>query len=163
MDVAGIGNAASQLMDDMKKSSQQTTGHQQEEAHRLAAEFQGRLQQTRETQLHQQKFVVNKAELFRRAQQASSHGGALAAEIGYTKRTQRSTLIKTMNKLIRGQDEMTTIMDQAMSGKMFTSPEVLAMQANVFHYVQELEYSVKILDTVDKGTKQILNTQLGGG
>ena len=62
--------------------------------------------------------------------------------------------------LVSGQDKMTQIMEMAMSGKQMGPQELLAMQAGVYRFSQELELTSKVVEKATSGIKQTMNTQV---
>jgi hypothetical protein len=51
-------------------------------------------------------------------------------------------------------------MKMALSGRQFTPPELLAMQAGVYRFSQELELTSKVIEKATSGIKQTMNTQV---
>ena len=60
----------------------------------------------------------------------------------------------------QGQDKMAGLMKLAMSGKKFNSTELLALQAGVYRFSQELEITSKVVEKATSGIKQTMNTQV---
>ena len=55
---------------------------------------------------------------------------------------------------------MTKIMHMALSGRQFSPTELLAMQAGVYRFSQELHLTGKVVEKATGGIKQTLNTQV---
>jgi hypothetical protein len=51
-------------------------------------------------------------------------------------------------------------MNMALSGKQFSPTELLAMQAGVYRFSQELDLTSKVVQQFASGVKQTLNTQV---
>lgn len=67
---------------------------------------------------------------------------------------------RILQDVMQGQNKLSEIVNLALSGRNFTTPEMLALQAGVYRFSQELELTSKI---VEKGTatiKQTMNTQV---
>ena len=61
---------------------------------------------------------------------------------------------------MQGQNKLEEIINLSLSGRNFSSSELLALQAGVYRFTQELELTSKV---VEKGTatiKQTMNTQV---
>lgn len=65
-----------------------------------------------------------------------------------------------LQEMITGQDKMNGIMKMALSGRQFSPPELLAMQAGVYRFSQELELTSKVVEKATSGIKQTMNTQV---
>jgi hypothetical protein len=69
-------------------------------------------------------------------------------------------LQRIMEDVMQGQNKLEEIINLSLSGKNFSSSELLALQAGVYRFTQELELTSKV---VEKGTgtiKQVMNTQV---
>ncbi len=68
---------------------------------------------------------------------------------------------KTMDLLSdvnRGALQMDSLMDLTTSGRKFTPPELLAMQAGMHQIALSIDLTGKIVEQINTGTKQLLNT-----
>jgi hypothetical protein len=68
---------------------------------------------------------------------------------------------KTMDLLTdvnRGALQMDSLMELTTSGRKFTPPELLAMQAGMHQIALSIDLTGKIVETINSGTKQLLNT-----
>jgi hypothetical protein len=68
---------------------------------------------------------------------------------------------KTMDLLTdvnRGALQMDSLMELTTSGRKFTPPELLAMQAGMHQIALSIDLTGKIVETLNSGTKQLLNT-----
>ena len=59
-----------------------------------------------------------------------------------------------------GERALDRVIAQAASGKDFSTPELIAIQARVYRYSQELELVSKLVDKACAGVKQTLQTQV---
>lgn len=80
--------------------------------------------------------------------------------VGEAAQAQRSKMAQMLEELVGGQDKMTGIMKMALSGRQFSPPELLAMQAGVYRFSQELELTSKVVEKATSGIKQTMNTQV---
>ncbi|MBI4822384.1 MAG: ATP-dependent helicase HrpB [Deltaproteobacteria bacterium] len=69
-------------------------------------------------------------------------------------------LHKMMGEVMGGQNKLEKIMQLAMSGRNFSSSELLALQAGVYRFTQELELTSKVIEKGTSAVKQTLNTQV---
>jgi hypothetical protein len=75
-------------------------------------------------------------------------------------KTRDTQLTKVLNSVITGQDKMSKIIKLATSGQSFTPTELLAVQAGVYKFSQELELTSKVVEKATDGVKQTLQTQV---
>jgi hypothetical protein len=69
-------------------------------------------------------------------------------------------LQRIMEDVMQGQNKLEEIINLSLSGRNFSTSELLALQAGVYRFTQELELTSKV---VEKGTatiKQTMNTQV---
>jgi hypothetical protein len=83
-----------------------------------------------------------------------------STKVGATEKAEQSKLSAMIDNLINGQDKMTRIMHMALSGRQFSPSELLAMQAGVYRFSQELDLTGKVVEKATGGIKQTLNTQV---
>lgn len=92
--------------------------------------------------------------------QARAEQRSPSTRVGATERVEESKLQQMINQLVGGQDKMTKIMNMALSGRQFSPTELLAMQAGVYRFSQELDLTSKVVQQATSGIKQTLNTQV---
>ena len=59
-----------------------------------------------------------------------------------------------------GQGKLDKIIKLATSGRSFSPTELLAVQAGVYKFSQELELTSKVVEKATSGVKQTLQTQV---
>ena len=59
-----------------------------------------------------------------------------------------------------GERAVDRVIAQAAVGRDFSAPELIAIQARVYRYTQELELVSKLVDKACAGVKQTLQTQV---
>ncbi len=84
----------------------------------------------------------------------------VGTKVGAFEKKQESQLSRMIENLVHGQDKMTKIMNIALSGRQFSPSELLAMQAGVYRFSQELDLTSKVVEKATGGIKQTLNTQV---
>lgn len=67
---------------------------------------------------------------------------------------------KMMEDVMSGQNKLEEIINLAISGRNFSQPELLALQAGVYRFTQELELTSKVIEKGTSSIKQTLNTQV---
>lgn len=71
-----------------------------------------------------------------------------------------SGLQRIMEDVMQGQNKLEEIMNLSLSGRNFSTPELLAMQAGVYRFSQELELTSKVVEKATSTIKQTMNTQV---
>jgi hypothetical protein len=177
----GMGQAAGELLKEMQKA--QTEMQQLEERQKLSAPGE-QFDQVMQTQMGQQNAKeapggqhlqhsqaikpveetgrAATVDVLRQAKvdQAKMDKVAHTTRVGMTERVEESKLQQMISQLVTGQDKMTKIMNMALSGKQFSPTELLAMQAGVYRFSQELDLTSKVVQQFASGVKQTLNTQV---
>lgn len=67
---------------------------------------------------------------------------------------------RLMAGVMDGQNQLDQIISKASSGKQFSNQELLAMQASVYKFSQELELTSKVVEKATSGIKQTMQTQV---
>lgn len=67
---------------------------------------------------------------------------------------------RIVEDIMQGQNKYGKILDLAMSGRNFSHSELLALQAGVYRFSQELELTSKVIEKGTSAIKQTLNTQV---
>ncbi|MEQ8278288.1 MAG: hypothetical protein RMA76_37940 [Deltaproteobacteria bacterium] len=71
-----------------------------------------------------------------------------------------SGLQRIMEDVMQGQNKLEEIINLSLSGRNFSTPELLAMQAGVYRFTQELELTSKVVEKATATIKQTMNTQV---
>jgi hypothetical protein len=166
----GIGKASQQMMQEMQKEmkqvqdQQKTQGPQQPQFNDVMAQ-QGvqdptkvqALQKVQETQKS-----TSSADVLRSAQNQQVQGvdksigvkpveGATKTETGFK---------AVLQQVVNGQNKLDEIIKMATSGKTYGNQELLAIQASVYKFSQELEMTSKVVEKATSGVKQTMQTQV---
>jgi hypothetical protein len=164
----GIGKAAQELMQEMQKAQQELQNKQPQQAPGGPNQaFQSAMHQTQSVQptnqvqaLQQTNQINPNKEAADVLMQAKLTATAPSTRVGEAAKAQRSRMADMLDQLVSGQDKMGQIMHLAMSNKQFSPQELLAMQAQVYRYSQELDLTGKVVEKATSGIKQTLNTQV---
>lgn len=175
----GVGQAAGDLLKEMQRA--QTEMQQLEQKQKQVGPGEGFAQALQSQQQQQQSSVqalsssqLAQATGTQQAQgqvsgqvgvrdvlrEAKAQQMSPSTRIGATEKTEESKLSRMIDNLVNGQDKMTKIMHLALSGRQFSPSELLAMQAGVYRFSQELDLTGKVVEKASGGIKQTLNTQV---
>jgi len=159
----GIAQAATQLMGEMQQSQNDARLRETHASEEAGKAFQSVMEETKKIRDKEKIEVRKEIDKGIRVLQEAQRGGfsPRVSIIGDAERYEQSKLVQMFKHLVSGQDKMTEIMEKTLSGKQFVASEVLQMQAAIFQYCQELEYSTHVVDKADTAVKQIVTTQVG--
>lgn len=71
-----------------------------------------------------------------------------------------SGLKSILNQVVDGQNKLDQVIKMATSGKTYGNQELLAIQAAVYKFSQELELTSKVVEKATSGVKQTMQTQV---
>lgn len=159
---SGIGQAAGELMKEMQKAQadvqkldkQQGTG---------GANFKEKMDAqgvNHANKVENTHHVQSTAKAQNVLAQAKINANLPSAKVNPIANAERSRWADMLGEMIGGQDKMNGIMKMALSGRQFSPPELLAMQAGVYRFSQELELTSKVIEKATSGIKQTMNTQV---
>jgi hypothetical protein len=128
----------------------------------------GQVQHAQKVDQLRQAEQVNKSEKARldkiQTQQASASDQRGTKTDPVTQKTEVSKANNAITGLFsgieRGQVQMDKLISGALGGKNFSNQELLAMQAGMYKYSQELELTSKVVEKATSGIKQTMNTQV---
>lgn len=72
----------------------------------------------------------------------------------------RSTISAILSSLEQGNNRIDAMLKTSMSKKSMSNQELLAMQAGMYRYTQELDLCSKVVDKAVNGLKDVLKTQV---
>jgi hypothetical protein len=82
----------------------------------------------------------------------------VAAKAEVSKST--TALTRMISDMEKGQGTLDKLISGGLSGKEFSSTELLALQAGMYKYTQELELTGKVVEKATSGLKDTLKTQV---
>ena len=106
--------------------------------------------------------ATNNIDVLRAARVGQTQGGPAVPAVG-TELDSRSVMNgvqRIMEDVMQGQNKLEEIMNLSLSGRNFSAPELLAMQAGVYRFSQELELTSKVVEKATSTIKQTMNTQV---
>ncbi len=168
----GIGKASAQMMQEMQKQMQQQAQEQQKVG---GPQFDNVMAQqgvndpskvqdlSKTQQVNQVQKTQTSADVLRTAQAQQVGGVDKSLDVkrveGATK-TQESGLKSLLGQVVEGQNKLDQIIKMATSGKTYGNQELLAIQASVYKFSQELELTSKVVEKATSGVKQTMQTQV---
>jgi hypothetical protein len=166
----GIGKASAQMMQEMQKEMakvQEQNGPQKAGFQDVMAQ-QGvndptkvqDVQKVAEVQKTQQ--ATQAADVLRTAQNQQVNGVDKSIGVKQVEPTTKteSGLKAVLNQVVEGQNKLDQIIKMATSGKTYGNQELLAIQASVYKFSQELELTSKVVEKATSGVKQTMQTQV---
>jgi hypothetical protein len=75
-------------------------------------------------------------------------------------RPAQNGLHRILEDVMQGQNKLEEIVNLSLSGRNFSSSELLALQAGVYRFTQELELTSKVVEKGTSTIKQTMNTQV---
>lgn len=161
-----IGGATAKIAGEMAKEVQQAM----QQAEQLTktqevggANFQNRLDAQQLGQINDPSRVGNASAVgsLREAIAAQRTGAPPVPAAGQTNNTQLGgAMQRVFEDVMAGQNKLENIMNLALSGRNFSQQELLALQAGVYRFTQELELTSKVIEKGTSAIKQTLNTQV---
>jgi hypothetical protein len=163
----GIGKASQKMMQELQKQAQELAKQNQEVAKTDFSQVQ-QTNQVGEVQKVQEVNKTNEAtkavDVLKAAQNKAINGGddvRLGVKtVDNAKGAEKSGFKKLLDQIVDGQNKLDDIIKLAMSGKKFDYQELLAIQASVHKFSQELELTSKVVEKATSGVKQTMQTQV---
>lgn len=157
----GIGKASQQMMQELQKQMQEV----QAEGGAEKAQFKDsvlHVQQTQEIQQidgAQKTGEVGKTDVLRAAAESPVEGASMKIAVEKTKES-GAGFKKLVNGLVEDQNKLDEIIKAATSGKKYNQQQLLAIQASVYKFSQELDLTSKVVEKATSGVKQTMSTQV---
>ncbi len=158
---SGLGKAAGELMKEMQKAQAEISKlENQTKPGGGGGDFAQKLDSMRVQEVQKTENVQATRKAANVLAQAKIQATSPTMRVGEAAQTERSKIAKMLESMVNGQDKMTEIMNMALSGRQFSPPELIAMQAGVYKFTQELELTSKVIEKATSGVKQTMNTQV---
>jgi hypothetical protein len=162
----GIGKASQQMMQELQKTMEQNQGvagaNKPGQFNEVMA--QQNVQATNPVQDPTKVQDVTKASDVLRTAQAEQVGGPDKSidvkRVEAAEKTREGGLKAVLNQVVDGQNKLDQIIKMATSGKTYGNQELLAIQASVYKFSQELEMTSKVVEKATSGVKQTMQTQV---
>lgn len=159
---SGLGKAAGELMKEMQKAQAEISKMEPKGGANPqgGAEFAQKLDSMRVQEVKKPENIKQTKKAANILARAKIDAKSPTMRVGEAAKTERSKIANMLESMINGQDKMTNIMNMALSGRQFSPPELIAMQAGVYKFTQELELTSKVIEKATSGIKQTMNTQV---
>ena len=167
----GVGKAAQQMMQEMQKQMAEQVQEQQQVAGADKANFNDAMVNKTQgvndvTNTQKVQETTSASDVLRTAQsnavngsQSIGQGPNAAKKVDATGKTE-SGLKKMLNQMVDGQNKLDDIIKMATSGKTYSQQDLLAIQASVYKFSQELDLTSKVVEKATSGIKQTMQTQV---
>jgi hypothetical protein len=163
----GIGKASAQMMQEMQKQMAEQAKEQQKVG---GPQFDNVMSQqgVQDPTKVQDVSKVNEVQkpqsaVLRTAQSQQVGGVDKSLDVKRVEGTQKSSesgLKSLLGQVVDGQNKLDQIIKMATSGKTYGNQELLAIQASVYKFSQELELTSKVVEKATSGVKQTMQTQV---
>jgi transcription termination factor NusB len=151
------------MVQEMQKQAQEVA---QAEVSETKGQFNLEVQQTQGVQGVQETQKVaetTKASDVLRTAQANAVNATDQARLGVKPvdgASKKSGIARLLDGVAEGQNKLDDIIKLSLSGQKFDHQELLAIQASVYKFSQELELTSKVVEKATSGIKQTMQTQV---
>lgn len=166
----GIGKASQQMMQELQKQMSENQnvagkgGAQGPQFNEMMAQnTQGVQAQNPAMDATKVQEATKAADVLRTAQsqQVTGVDKSLGVKPVEAKAEARESGLKSiLNQVVDGQNKLDQVIKMATSGKQYGNQELLAIQAAVYKFSQELELTSKVVEKATSGVKQTMQTQV---
>ncbi len=162
----GIGKASQQMMQELQKQAQELQKTQGADKGQFAQVQQAnQVQDVKQVQEAQKTTETTKAVDVLKAAQTNAVNKGDDVRLGVktvdsAKEAKQSGFKTLLDQIVGGQNKLDDIIKLSMSGKKFDFQQLLAIQASVHKFSQELELTSKVVEKATSGVKQTMQTQV---
>lgn len=162
----GIGKASQQMMQELQRQAQELQKNQGPDKAQFAQVQEAhQVQDVQAVQETQKSNDVTKAVDVLKAAQTNAVNKPDDVRLGVktvdsAAEAKQSGFKTLLNQIVDGQNKLDDIIKLSMSGKKFDYQELLAIQASVHKFSQELELTSKVVEKATSGVKQTMQTQV---
>ena len=170
----GIGKASQQMMQELQRQMQDVQQNKANDPSRfqdlVAQQVQGpqntqqvqNVQQVTQTQKVQDTTKVTESlratDVLKTAAVKPNQAADAAQKVNASKSSKG--MKKLLYQVVEGQNKLDDIIKMATSGKTYGQQDLLAIQASVYKFSQELELTSKVVEKATSGIKQTMQTQV---
>lgn len=164
----GIGKASQQMMQEMQRQAQELAKQQQTQGVDKAGFQDAMAQKVQDVQKVQEVQKTNEAtkavDVLKTAQaqsvQSPDQARLSVKPVEGASEAKNAGLKKLLDQIVDGQNKLDDIINMAVSGKQYGQQDLLAIQASVYKFSQELELTSKVVEKATSGIKQTMQTQV---
>jgi hypothetical protein len=170
----GIGKASQQMMQELQRQMQDVQKNKASDPSRfqglVAQQVQDpqkvqnvqKVQNMQQTHKVQDTQKVNESlratDVLKSAAANKTNAPDVAQKVTSTKSS--TGMRKLLSQVVEGQNKLDDIIKMATSGKTYGQQDLLAIQASVYKFSQELELTSKVVEKATSGIKQTMQTQV---
>ncbi len=154
---SGIGKASQEMVKELTRQMQQA---QEQSGVQKPGQFGDMVAQNGGPQdVNKVQDATKASDVLRTAQVQSTDAARL--NVKPVEEAQKTSGIKQLlGQVVEGQNKLDDIIKMATSGKTYGNQELLAVQAAVYKFSQELELTSKVVEKATSGVKQTMQTQV---
>jgi hypothetical protein len=162
----GIGKASAQMMQELQKQAAELSKSGGPEKAQFAdVQKANPVQDIKPVQeAHKATEATKAADVLKTAQTNSVNKGddvRLGVKtVDKAEATGKSGFKRLLDQIVSGQNKLDDIIKLSMSGQKFDQQQLLAIQASVHKFSQELELTSKVVEKATSGVKQTMQTQV---
>ncbi|MEW5853937.1 MAG: ATP-dependent helicase HrpB [Myxococcota bacterium] len=161
----GLGKAAQQMMQQVQQQAQQAQkvggqqGGMENKFDKMLSQQVNQAQQVQDVQKTQE--ATKAVDVLHAAKTGGVDPSTGVKAVEAVKDPKKADGVRRlMSGVMDGQNALDKIIAKASSGKQFSNQELLAMQAGVYKFSQELELTSKVVEKATSGVKQTMQTQV---
>ncbi|MBN2359907.1 MAG: ATP-dependent helicase HrpB [Deltaproteobacteria bacterium] len=164
--VGGLGQASAKMVEEIQKQAQQQIQQQQQlQPNKFndvmqAQQVQGAQGPQQVEGVRQVEAPVKAIETLQAAKLNATDTSLGVKSVEASKEGTGKGFKKMLSGIVDGQNKLDEIIKMATSGRHFGQQELLAIQAGVYKYSQELELTSKVVEKATSGVKQTMQTQV---
>lgn len=166
----GIGKASKEMMQELQKQAQELAQKGTGGADKTQNFQQMMVNNTQDVQKTQQVMEVQKPSEVTKASNVLQTARADATSgvdksldvktVEGAKDVKKTGFKKVLDQMMGTQNKLDDIIKMSLSGKKFSQQQLLAIQASVYKFSQELELTSKVVEKATSGVKQTMQTQV---
>jgi hypothetical protein len=161
----GIGKASQQMMQELQKEMQKQTQDAQKPGfdNMMVQNVQQQQGVNPVQDVSKVQEPTKAADVLRTAQSQSVQGvnpDTGVKPVDKKAEAREAGLKSVLNQVVEGQNKLDDIIKMATSGKTYGNQELLAIQAAVYKFSQELDLTSKVVEKATSGVKQTMQTQV---
>ena len=153
----GAAKVAEEMMKEVEAAAKQADQIAQADQ-APSVQFNAVLDSTRTAEVQQAN--LSNTDVLRAARQANAVPRVPVIGQSLNNKTFSAGVQRIMEDVMQGQNKLEEIINLSLSGRNFSTPELLAMQAGVYRFTQELELTSKVVEKATSTIKQTMNTQV---
>ena len=165
--IGGLGQASAKMMEEIQKQASQQVQNQSpgqgvDKFNEVmsAQQVQGATQAQAVTQAQQVDPSHQAVNTLQAAKLNATDGNLGVRQVESMEKASGKGFKKLLGGIVDGQSKLDNIIKLATSGKKFDHQQLLAIQASVYKYSQELELTSKVVEKATSGVKQTMQTQV---